>query len=272
MFMSSVQPTVLADFYKTGHIFQYPKSTEYVYSNFTPRSSRLAKFGSGYDNKVVVYGYQGFIQEFLVDMFNRNFFDLPKDAAVKKYKRRMDTALGGLDVKHIEDLHDLGYLPLCIKAIAEGSRVNIGVPQVTIMNTLPQFYWLTNYIETLFSAECWKAPTTATISDQYKRLLTRYAVKTGSPVDFVMWQGHDFSMRGMSGVHDAAKSGSGHLLSFFGTDTIPAIDYLESYYMADAEKELVGGSVPATEHATMTAGIFMEMEKIIQERMSTQAA
>lgn len=256
MFLNTLTPFNLADFYKTGHIFQYPKNTEYVYANFTPRSARLAKFGDDYDKKVVVYGYQGFVKEFLVDLFRDSFFALDKQKAVAKYKRRLDNALGkgAVSTQHIEDLYDLGFLPLCIKAIKEGSRVNVGVPQVTIINTLPNFYWLTNYIETLFSAECWKAPTTATIADQYKRLLTRYAIETGAPVDFVMWQGHDFSMRGMSGVADAAKSGSGHLLSFFGTDTIPAIDYLEAFYGANSDVELIGGSVPATEHSVMCAG------------------
>jgi nicotinamide phosphoribosyltransferase len=70
----------------------------------------------------------------------------------------------------------------------------------------------------------------------------------------VSWQGHDFGMRGMFGLEAAALSGAGHLLSFTGTDTVPAIDFLESYYHADATKEVVGGSVPATEHSVMCMG------------------
>jgi nicotinamide phosphoribosyltransferase len=72
---------------------------------------------------------------------------------------------------------------------------------------------------------------------------------------FLDWQGHDFSFRGMSGVEDAALSGAAHLLSFTGTDTIPAIDFLEQYYGADSDRELVGGSVPATEHSVMCMGL-----------------
>ncbi len=70
----------------------------------------------------------------------------------------------------------------------------------------------------------------------------------------MQWQGHDFSFRGMDGPESAARSGAAHLLSFTGTDTLPAIDYLEDYYGADCEKELIGGSVPATEHSVMCMG------------------
>lgn len=61
-------------------------------------------------------------------------------------------------------------------------------------------------------------------------------------------------MRGMSGLHDAMSHSSGHLLSNFGTDTVPAIDYLEDYYGANAEAEMIGGSVSATEHSVMCMG------------------
>jgi len=128
------------------------------------------------------------------------------------------------------------------------------VPTMTIVNTLPEFFWLTNYLETVISNEAWKAATVATIAYEYRRLLTRYADETGAPMGFIDWQGHDFSCRGMSGMVDAASSGAGHLLSFFGTDTIAAIDYLEDYYHADSDKEMIGGSVPATEHSVMCMG------------------
>lgn len=247
-------PLHAADFYKTGHLRMYPQGTEFVYSNFTPRTDRLAKLLPDFDHKVVFFGLQGVIQWLLIDNWNAEFFGKPKQEVVAKFKRRMDGALGvgAVSTDHIEALHDLGYLPLHIKALPEGSRVNIRVPVFTVVNTDSRFYWLTNYVETMLSAECWKSITTATIAYEYRRLLQDYAERTGSPKEFVQWQGHDFSMRGMSGLHDAAKSGAGHLLSFTGTDTIAAIDYLEDYY--DAADEFVGGSVPATEHSVMCMG------------------
>lgn len=252
-----INPLTQADFYKTGHIFQYPAGTELVYSNFTPRSARLAPvIPELFDNKIVWFGLQGFIKSFLMDIWERNFFRRPKDEVVEGYRRRLDAALGAgaVPVEHIGALWELGYLPIEIRALPEGSRVDIGVPPLTVVNTLPAFYWLTNYIETVLSNELWKPTTTATIAFEYRKLLLGYARLTGAPEEFVSWQGHDFSARGMSGMADAMQAGAGHLLSFYGTDTISAIDYLEDWYKADAEQELIGGSVPATEHSVMCMG------------------
>lgn len=248
-----LNPLNAIDFYKADHRRQYPVGTEYVYANFTPRSSRLAKMLPDFDDKVVFFGLQGFIKHFLIDTWNEGFFQQPKDKVVAAYKRRMDSSLGdgAVPVDHIEVLHDLGYLPLRIKALPEGSRVNMRVPVLTVVNTDPRFFWLTNYIETVLSAELWKSCTTATIAYEYKRLLTQYAVKTGAPLDFVPVQGHDFSSRGMSGIYDAAQSGVGHLTSFIGTDSVASIDYAEEYYNATG---VIGVSVPATEHSVMCMG------------------
>ncbi|MCH7338005.1 nicotinate phosphoribosyltransferase [Acinetobacter higginsii] len=248
-----INPLNAIDFYKADHRRQYPVGTEYVYANFTPRSSRLAKMLPDFDDKIVFFGLQGFIKHFLIETWNEGFFNQAKAKVVAAYKRRMDNALGegAVPVEHIEALHDLGYLPLKIKALPEGSRVNIKVPVLTIINTDPNFFWLTNYIETVLSAELWKSCTTASIAYEYKRLLTQYAEKTGAPLDFVAVQGHDFSSRGMSGIYDAAQSGVGHLTSFIGTDSVASIDYAEEYYNATG---VVGVSVPATEHSVMCMG------------------
>lgn len=248
-----INPLNAIDFYKADHRRQYPVGTEYVYANFTPRSSRLAKMLPDFDDKIVFFGLQGFIKHFLIETWNEGFFNQPKAKVVAAYKRRMDNSLGegAVPVEHIEALHDLGYLPLKIKALEEGSRVNIKVPVLTIINTDPNFFWLTNYIETVLSAELWKSCTTSTIAYEYKRLLTQYAEKTGVPLDFVAVQGHDFSSRGMSGIYDAAQSGVGHLTSFIGTDSVASIDYAEEYYNATG---VVGVSVPATEHSVMCMG------------------
>lgn len=256
--MIKLNPLTATDFYKTGHIFQYPEGTQMVYSNFTPRSAKHAPKGMiNFDNKVVMFGLQGFMKWFLQDTWNTEFFNKPKEQVVARYKRRLDTALGpdSVDVSHIEALHDLGYLPIEIKAIEEGNRVNIGVSMLTIVNTIDEFFWVTNYLETVMSDELWKPITSATIAYEYRKIIDKWAKETGTDgFGFAPWQGHDFSMRGLSGLTDSATSGAGHLLSFAGTDTIPAIDYLEDYYNANAETELIGGSVPATEHSVMMMG------------------
>ena len=257
----NIFPPHATDFYKTGHIKQYPAETRFVYSNFTCRADKLAKVLGDvggvrpFDHKTVFFGLQGVIQWLLIDSWKSEFFNRPWDSVVSKYKRRMDSSLGkdAVDVSHIKALWDLGYLPVLIKALPEGSRVDIRCPLFTIQNTHPDFYWVTNYLETQISAEIWKPITTATTAYEYRRLFSHYADVTGAPREFVQWQGHDFSYRGMSGIHDATSNGAAHLTCFTGTDTISAIDYLEEYYDAN-DGSIVGGSVPATEHSVMCMG------------------
>ncbi len=252
--MNNIQPTVLKDFYKADHRNQYPDKTEFVYSNMTSRSDKhFSPAGIGY---TVVAGIQYLCKEYLINQWNEGFFNQPKDEIIAKYKRRMDNALGvdAVDVSHIAELHDLGYLPVQIKALPEGTKCPIRVPFLTIVNTDKRFYWLTNYLETLISCTTWQMQTSATIANEYRKLLDSYAMKTVGNTDFVPFQGHDFSFRGMSSPESACLSSAGHLFSFVGTDTIPVIDFLEEYYGADSDKELVGCSVPATEHSVMCLG------------------
>lgn len=253
----NINPLTAIDFYKADHRRQYPAGTTEVYSNLTPRSSRLAVVLPEYfDNTVVFFGLQYFIKHFLIEAWNEQFFKKNKIEVIKKYKRRMDMALGkdAIDCKHIEVLHDLGYLPLRIKALPEGANVKIGVPLLTIVNTKPEFFWLTNYIESVLSCYIWKAITSATTAFQYKQLFTDYSLQTGADLDAILFQVHDFSFRGMASLQDSALSDAAHLTSFWGTDTVAGIDLVEDYYCADAEKEPVGFSVPATEHSVMCMG------------------
>lgn len=248
--MKFLNAMLIADFYKIAHREMYPQGTEVTYSTWTPRASRIEGV-----NEVVVFGQQAFIKQYLIEFFNENFFNLPADQVVAEYKRIIKNTLGTQDpdASHIESLHALGYLPLSIKALTEGTVVPVRTPTLTIQNTDPKFFWLTNYIETLASCELWQASTSATIAREYRKLLDRAAMETVGNTDFVMFQGHDFSMRGMSSLSSAINSGMGHLLSFVGTDTIPAIQAAEALYGANVETELVGTSVPATEHSIQCA-------------------
>ncbi len=241
----------LTDGYKCDHRRQYPEGTNLVYSNFTARKSRIPEI-----DHVVFFGLQYVIQKHIIEDWNNNFFKLPKIVAVTAYKRRIDNYLGkdAITYDHIAELHDWGYLPIKIKAVKEGTKVPINVPCLTIYNEEPEFFWLTNYLETIISCMLWKPITSATIANRYKQVFDEYAMRTVGNTDFTPFQGHDFSFRGMSGLEDACSSGGAHLTSFVGTDSIPAIDWLEEYYGADSDKELVGCSVPATEHSVMSMG------------------
>ena len=267
--MNQISPLHLKDFYKVGHVFQYPKDTTLVYSNLTPRKSRV----EGVDG-VIAFGMQYFVQEYLQRQFKANFFAQDKAFILKKYQRRIDNALGpGVKIDHLAALFDMGFLPIEVKAVPEGTLVPFRVPILTIKNTIPEFFWLTNMLETLLSNVLWQPMTSATTAFGYRRVFEKYARETGASLDFVKWQGHDFSFRGLPGVEAACLSGAAHLLSFTGTDTIPAIDLLEDYYGADCEKELVGGSVPATEHSVMCMGMkegeFETFKRLITETYPT---
>jgi nicotinamide phosphoribosyltransferase len=240
----------LTDGYKLDHRRQYPKGTTRVYSNWTPRSSRIEG-----QNEVVLFGLQYMLQRYFGEIAQETFFKVRKDIILKKYQRRLNGYFGPntIGVDHIAALHELGYIPLEFYALPEGTRTPLRVPMFTVENTHDDFFWVTNYFETPISNIMWKGCTSATTAYRFRKMLDGFANDTASDPSFVQFQGHDFSMRGMSGIEDAAISGAGHLLSFSGTDTLPAIELLEDYY-GGMDEPLLGVSVPATEHSVMCAG------------------
>lgn len=258
--------TLLCDFYKISHIEQYPEGTEKIYSTWTPRKSRIKRI-----DKVAAFGFQYFIKEYLIDYFEKNFFSRAIEEIVAEYVRVIKYTLGveNPKVDHIRALHALGYLPLRIRALKEGTLVPMRVPMLTVESTVSEHFWLTNYFESLMSAEIWQPSTAATIAKEYRRILDAYAIETTGSTAGVEFQAHDFSFRGMEGLHGATASAAGHLLSFVGTDSIPSILFHEHYYNANIEKELVGTSIPATEHSVMCANAdenrdeFKSFERLI---------
>lgn len=243
--------TLIADFYKLSHRVQYPTGTEKIYSTWTPRSN---KYFSRAD-KVVMFGVQAFVKKYLIEHFNEHFFNRQKEDVLSEYKRVVKYTLGinEPEVGHLEALHELGYLPIRLKGLKEGTLVPIKTPMITIENTEPEFFWLTNYLETIMSNEIWLPMTSATTSFEFRKILDKYAMETVGHTDDVGVQLHDFSMRGMSSFDASKASGAAHLLSFTGTDTIPAILYHEEFYNANIESEFVAGSISATEHSCMSA-------------------
>lgn len=243
----AIRALTAIDAYKIDHRRQYPEGTTRVYSNFTPRTSRV----DGID-RVVFFGLQAFLIDFLGTAFD-DFFAADEDEVAAAYSERIAQVIGPNEVgdAHIRALHRLGYVPLRFNALPEGTAVPLRVPMFTVENTLPDFFWLVNYIESVLSAEVWLPCTSATTAWRMRYLLDHWAQATGDDA-FVDWQGHDFSFRGLEGVHGSKLSGAGHLLSFTGTDSLPALDFIDEFYPGD--NGLVGGSVPATEHSVMCAG------------------
>lgn len=247
--MTSLPAELWCDGYKLDHRRQYPRGLTRVYSNLTPRSTRVP----GVED-VVFFGLRHALDK--IDEGFAVFFASDSDNTVERYQRRLNGYLGpnSIGTDHIRDLRTLGYLPVEVRALPEGTRVPLRVPMLTIENTHPDFAWLTNYLETILSAELWLPCTSATTALRLRRLIDRYADATGADPGFSQWQGHDFSFRGMAGVEAAAVSGAAHLLAFTGTDTLPAIDLIDRLYPPTDPAYFIGGSVAATEHSVMCAG------------------
>lgn len=245
---SPIAPLLMSDAYKVDHRRQYPEGTTLVYSNYTNRGSRIEGI-----EKVVHFGLQAFIQQFCTEFF-APFFAADEDEVAELYEEAINSILGPNQVgsDHIRALHRLGYLPLRFAAVPEGTLVPLRVPTLTVENTLPEFFWLTNFIETVLSASVWHPSTVATLAHRYRTILDDAAARTGADPASVDFQLHDFSYRGQVGTDAAAASGAGHLLSFLGSDTLAALDWVNRYYAGD--NGMVLGSVPATEHSVMCAG------------------
>lgn len=254
-----MNPLFLKDFYKVGHIQQYPKGTTLVFNNFTPRKSRMPGV-----NHSVFFGLEYFLKHYLKEMFDENFFN--HGTAITEYHDFMHETLGmSIDTSHLFRLKEIGYLPIAIYALHEGTEVPCGCPALVMYNTHSDFYWLPQMLETIMSATLWGACTSATIAKEYRKLLDKYAMETVGNVNFVDYQAHDFSFRGMFGLEAAAISGMAHLNYFNGTDNIPAIIYAKKYY----NRGLRVSSVTATEHAIMSAGLreheFETYKRLITE-------
>lgn len=243
-------PIFNIDFYKADHRRQYPEGTTKIHSNFTARSNALAPFDDKPES-IIIFGIQYMIKKYLIEEWQHNFFDRDIDKICYKYESMMKSSLNVdyFDTSHIKALHKLGFLPIKILALPEGTACPIGVPFMTIENTMSEFFWLTNYLETAISAILWKPTTVATIANEVKKIGLEASQATCDNDDHLDFQFHDFSMRGMSGIEDAAICGAAHLTSFLGTDTVPALEIVNEYY--GDHYSFIGGSVPATEHSVM---------------------
>lgn len=244
------------DAYKVSHVTMGEPGIETVFSNLTARGTRVDYIAEG----TVFFGLQALLYK--INAKWNVFFALNDDQlnqVLSEYRhfvaRLMGTTSDTVSDEHFRILHGIGHLPLRIRAFKEGSVVPLRVPYFTIENTDPRVPWLTNYLETTLSANLWQPTTSATLSWAARRMLDAGAKRSASVPEAVDFQGHDFSYRGMENDAAAAASGAGHLLSFNGTDTLPAIRFVDRFYSEqDVDNGVIGMSVPASEHSIMTAG------------------
>ena len=235
----------LTDSYKLGHWQQYPKGTTKVYSYLEARN------GARYD-ETVFFGLQPLLRQLAGSVVN--------SMDVRKAQVLADAHFGNANIFgqerwwHILHEHS-GVLPLEIKAVPEGTPVSNGNVLMTVENTDPKCYWLTNHIES-FLTHVWYPSTVASLSRQVKKICEGYldttSVRDGRTkrhlgLDFML---HDFGFRGVSSTESGRIGGAAHLVNFLGTDTVPAIEFIQDEYGCGS---MPAFSVPATEHSVMTA-------------------
>ena len=257
--MNNYNPLLLVDFYKCCHSDQYPQDMSVIYSPYTPRMTRLDD-----TNKVCYFGGQAFCKEYLIKAFNECFFNRPEEEVVEEYNRVLTHTLGpgSYNAEKIRKLHRLGYLPIGMYSVPEGTRTAIGVPQSVFVNTHPDFAWLTNTLETLYSCYMWHIQVSAEVGYRYRQIVQKYKDMTcGSDVRTARLLG-DFSMRGQHSPESAIKSSAGWLLSFLNTATVPAIMWMEDNYNCDITKEEVGFGAISTEHSVMCSNFAVDGDEI----------
>jgi nicotinamide phosphoribosyltransferase len=225
--------------------------TTKLYGTWIPRSIKRAPKGV---KKIVSFGQQ-LTWRWLHDEFQENFFKLPEEEAMK-FGHYMSKYLGmPYDAEHFRALHQLGYLPMKVKALPEGIETEPNIAHMTFINTVDGFAWLTLYLETIVSSLAWKPSTSATTALQYRRNLVEWVMKTDPGNAWLInFLAHDFSARGLS-PWDSLSSGLGHATSFMGSDSLIVIPGAHYFYDED-ENEVAIFSVNASEHSVSTTKIF----------------
>jgi nicotinamide phosphoribosyltransferase len=222
------------DSYKVSMFKQYPAGTTGVYSYIESRGGR-------YD-RTVFFGLQAFIKEYLLEPITQADIDVA-DEILTAHGEPFNRA----GWQYILDKH-MGYLPVVIRAVPEGTVVPVKNVLATVENTDPECFWLTTWLETALLRAVWYGTTVATQSYTIKQVILDYLERTGDPttIDFKL---HDFGARGVSSLESAGIGGAAHLVNFMGSDTISGVLFAREYYNAG----IAGFSIPAAEHSTITS-------------------
>lgn len=250
---------LLCDGYKCTHAEQFPDKTEKLVSYLTPRKSRLKS-----QDHMVFFGLQAFCKKYLIEYFYENFFKIEPDTVKQLYTRTIDQMLGegNYGIEKIMKLHSLGYLPLQIRAVPEGTLVPMHCPCIEITNTNPEFAWVVQWVESLLSSEIWKPCIHANVGYSYRQIVNHFYGLTVDD-DFPRSKAiSDFGFRGMSCLQEATKASASWLLSFAGTATIPAVPYVERYYNCDNSDKHIATNAISTEHSVMASNFAIDGDEI----------
>lgn len=253
--MRKHQMTLISDFYKQAHAEQYPENMDFIASYFIPRMSRLKN-----EDSLIVFGIQGFVNDYLVERFNETFFNIPCEEVIREYERVIKHTLTKdyCEPEKIRELHKLGYLPIEIKALPEGTKCPIKVPMIEITSTTKGFEWVVQFIESIMSCQLWYPMTVANQAYRYRQIVNKYfdiSVDENIPRHSAI---SEFGFRGAEGQEGAILASAAFLTSFSKTATIPAILYLEDYYRGNIENGDVASGMISTEHSVMCSNYSVD--------------
>lgn len=254
--MAKFNSLLANDFYKTTHLMQFHPEIATLTSYLTPRGSRLST-----TNKMVWFGIQGFIQKYLVEDFRDNFFNKPFTEIADEFHECLERGLGysaervDSTLEKIKELHELGYLPVEINALPEGTIVPMGVPALEIRTTKPGFAWVGQALESLLSCSIWHPCVSATVAYEYAKIAKTAFNKTVE--DNISWKTAmcDFSLRGQESHESAVASSAAWLTCFYNSSTVDARAYVKFNYndtKTDYDNLKIGG-LTSTEHSVMTS-------------------
>ncbi len=232
------------DSYKTSHWVQYPPNTEYVSSYIEARGSN-----SNFNN-VLFFGLQAFIKEYLSKPITEQDINEAKMLLTAHGVPFNEAGWRDLNKKHN------GFLPLRIQAVPEGTVIPTGQVLCQVVNTDPEFFWLTSYIETALLRAIWYPTTVASLSYYCKQIIKQGLEKSADNLNSLPFKLHNFGARGVSSLESAALGGLAHLINFSGTDTISALIAASRWYGMDGSsdnRQMPAFSIPAAEHSTMTS-------------------
>ena len=254
----NINPFLLTDFYKLTHILQYRPELRELTSYLTPRGSRL----KGID-KVVFFGLSAYVHSYVVKNFNDNFFNRNFEYCECEIREVLELGLGYTDemidktVEHFKALHNLGYLPVEINAVAEGTLVPMGVPCLEIKSTNPQFFWVGQALEASLSAAIWHPMISATIAREYRKIARgafSATVENGIDERTAMC---DFSMRGQESNESAVNASVAWLTSMWNSSTVAARKHIKDVYTKLSTRDKMSNSIirglTSTEHSVMTS-------------------
>ncbi len=230
------------DSYKVGHINHLPKGTLRAHINIVARKPFVDKEHGIEIDETVVLGPQVVAQILASVKITDEMID----------EAEIETTEQGYDFPRAEweAIRDLGYLPLVVRAVPEGTVLPVGLPSITVENTVDGFAWLPTYVETWVQDIVWTMSTLASKLRWLRQQVDTFTANTGVDHDYGEYMIHNFGDRGAGGQDRAIMAGMAHAVFFSGSDCLRANRYLKKYYLAEGP---VLSSVDANEHSTVCA-------------------